>query len=494
MKNILKYIFIFSLAVSVMGCESFVEGFEEDPNNPSSESVDVNNMIQGVMLGDALLHEGEMARLAGMWAGQFTGSDRQYVNLNEYLVSAGDFDSPWSTLYYGTVTQARLAKQKARNELNPKVEGIAQILEAHAAGTATALFGDVPFSEVTYAETPKFDPQEEVYASLQLLLDSAIANLTLNRGVLFAEKDIFYAGNAQNWINAAYTLKARYYLQTGDYTQAEAVAAQGIPSPEIDMNTPHGLIYGGNFNVYYSFTVYDRPGYLTAIDAFAPKLIDPALKGEFARNRNNASTDETARFNWYYQTAEDYYDLNYYSVGDGWGAQGFFGAETPFPLVTYAETQLIIAEARTRMGQTQPALDALNAHRAALNTTYSSPAVPAIPATPTTPAVPAVPEYIPYKPLTLVDFAPTVGVENPTAVPVQDALLNEILEERYVTFIGQLNPFLDISRTDNRLNIPAKGAGGKIPERFLYPQSEVNANPNIPSPLPNLFTPTPVNE
>ena len=146
MKKILKYITIFSLAVSVMGCESFIEGFEEDPNNPSGESVDVNNMIQGVMLGDALLHEGELARLAGLWTDQFTGVDRQYIPLNQYLVTAGDFDSPWATIYYATVTQARLAQEKAEAELNPKILGVAQVLEAHAVGTAAALFGDVPFS------------------------------------------------------------------------------------------------------------------------------------------------------------------------------------------------------------------------------------------------------------------------------------------------------------------------------------------------------------
>lgn len=46
MKKIFRYITIFSLAASVMGCEGFVEGFEEDPNNPSGEFVDVNNMIR----------------------------------------------------------------------------------------------------------------------------------------------------------------------------------------------------------------------------------------------------------------------------------------------------------------------------------------------------------------------------------------------------------------------------------------------------------------
>lgn len=469
MKKYLKYIAIFSLSCSVMSCESFIDGFEEDPNNPAGSAVDVNNMIQGVMLGDAMVHEGELARVAGMWTDHFTGADRQYVGLNQYVSTSGDFDSPWSTMYYATITQARIAKQKAKAEFNPKVEGIAQILEAHTAGTAAALFGDVPYSEVLYNETPKFDPQRQVFDALQVVLDSAIANLRTGRGILRADKDIFFAGNSTNWINTAYTLKARYYLLTKQYDLAEAAAANGIPSPAQDMVTPHGMIYNGNFNIWYSFTIYDRYGYLTAEDAYGPRLMDP--DANVAYNRNNLKTDETARFNWFYQTDGGFYDLNYYSEGDGWGAQGFFGAETSFPMVTYAETQLIIAEARARRGETLSALTALNNHRAALNEEYGAGS---------------------YLPLLLVDFAPG-AFENQRNETVQNAILREIIEERYVTFTGQLLPFIDMARTNNLLGIPVKGGGSSVPLRFLYPQSEVNANPNIPSPLPGLFDPTPVN-
>jgi starch-binding outer membrane protein, SusD/RagB family len=469
MKKFLKYISIFSLACSVMSCESFIDGFEEDPNNPAGPAVDVNNMIQGVMLGDAIVHEGELARLAGMWSGHFTGSDRQYESLNQYLVTAGDFDSPWSSMYYATITQARIAKQKARAEFNPKIEGIAQILEAHTAGTAASLFGDVPYSEVLYEETPKFDPQRDVFNALQIVLDSAITNLRAGRGVMRAEKDIFFNGNSAAWINTAYTLKARYYLLTKQYDLAEAAAAQGISTPALDMKTPHGMIYGGNFNVWYSFTIYDRYGYITADEAYGPQLMDP--DADVAYNRNNAKTDETARFNWFYQTDGGFYDLNYYSEGDGWGAQGFFGAETSFPMVTYAETQLILAEARARRGETLTALTALNNHRAALNEEFGAGS---------------------YLPLLITDFAPG-AIENQRNETVQNAIIREILEERYVTFTGQIMPFIDIARTGNLIGVPVKGSASTVPLRFIYPQSEVNANPNIPSPLPGLYDATPIN-
>ena len=36
-------------------------------------------------------------------------------------------------------------------------------------------------------------------------------------------------------------------------------------------------------------------------------------------------------------------------------------------------------------------------------------------------------------------------------------------------------------------------SGDKLPERFLYPQSEIDANPNTPSPIPGFFEPTRIN-
>jgi starch-binding outer membrane protein, SusD/RagB family len=50
---------------------------------------------------------------------------------------------------------------------------------------------------------------------------------------------------------------------------------------------------------------------------------------------------------------------------------------------------------------------------------------------------------IKYDPYQLTDFSPG-GIANPTTLSGQEALLMEILEERYVTFIGQIEQFNDV--------------------------------------------------
>ncbi|MEO5967290.1 MAG: hypothetical protein ABIP68_04640, partial [Ferruginibacter sp.] len=75
----------------------------------------------------------------------------------------------------------------------------------------------------------------------------------------------------------------------------------------------------------------------------------------------------------------------------------------------------------------------------------------------------------------------------------QDALLTEILKEKYVTLIGQIEQFNDVRRTKNFLAIPPV-RGTELPQRFLYAQDEINTNPNTPIlTTADLFRPTPAN-
>lgn len=75
-----------------------------------------------------------------------------------------------------------------------------------------------------------------------------------------------------------------------------------------------------------------------------------------------------------------------------------------------------------------------------------------------------------------------------------DTLLEQILEEKYITLVGEIVTFHDLRRTRNFIGVPNKTTGSTgasdFPQRFLYPQSEVDTNSNVPSPLPEFFSTT----
>jgi hypothetical protein len=101
-----------------------------------------------------------------------------------------------------------------------------------------------------------------------------------------------------------------------------------------------------------------------------------------------------------------------------------------------------------------------------------------------------------YEEYVAADFQ-SGGIENPSALSQEDALLKEILEERYVTLFGQIEVFNDTRRTSNEDNVKVQvppNTGSLLPQRFLYPQSEIDRNSSTPSPIPDFFSKTQVNQ
>jgi len=480
------YILLLAAVLMTGACKKFTEGLNTSPNSPTDAPYAL--VLNGAEVGGMLIYEGNLARVTGMFARSFAGADRQYVGISNYNTSTSDYNDTWDNLYSLVIGQLKIVALKASAVNDKHTIGIAQIQLAQAFGLAADLWGDVPFKEAGDAvkyPTPKFDPQMDVYAGIQGLLDSGILNLQANVGNGPGEKDIYFQSDAGKWIAVAHTLKARYYLHTKDYPNAIAHAQQGIASPAGNMIDPHGTSRPADFNVYYAFLSYDRVGYMNAEGAIAPALLNPSSP----QYRGDAKTDETARFEYLYQPGLNTggLDPNVLSNFDGWGnpanQDGFFAGNASFPIVTFEENQLILAEAN--MKNTTPdaaaALSALNKHRQYMATGgYIDNGY--------------LPDGYKYDDYDLGDFNPG-GIANPAAsgLTQSEALLKEILEEKYVTMIGQIEQFNDVRRTKNLLGIPPT-TGSKLPQRLPYPQDEINTNPNTPKPAAgDLFKETTAN-
>ena len=467
-----KYIFeILIIATLFVSCSKMVEGINDDPNNPTDS--DPNTMLTSIMVGNMNIQEGDLARFAGMWSGYFRGFTQQYQSYQQYSVIARNFDDAWQIVYSGNYKNIKILKQKAIAVNNKRMLGVVQVLEANLMGTATSLWGDIPYSQAANDQfpNPAFDAQAGVYATVQTLLDSAIVNLNSTAFIDFAAQDIHFAGNMPRWIQTANTLKARYFLQTRDYARALTAAQNGINAQANNFMAPHYATSRGAFNLYFQFLSLDRPNWMDATGRYGANLINPTGTG----NRSNAKTVERARWSYFYNSATN---LNF-------TLNGFFGQNTFFPLASFAENLLILAEADARLNGFTAGLSRLNTYRAYMNTgayintTYLTTG------------------NFRYDPYVAADFS-AGGMENAGTAPIaQDrALLREILEERYVTFIGQIEGFNDLRRTfkenDIRVNVPLN-FGTVFPQRFIYPQVEIDINKSIPAVLPTTFDPTPIN-
>lgn len=449
---------VLSLALFGAGCDSFIQGpgLTENPNSPTTGTL--QQQMIAVQAAMAVQYEGQLARTAGMFTQQIIGSNNQQLTQGtQYNTLESDVSGFMSRFYTGGGLIGLRNIQVAANAAGDKFfEGMAKIWEGFAMGTATSLWGDLPYSEALNPAilTPKLDKQEDIYAEVQKRLDEGIvlmqgASATGNCEVA----DLMYCATASTratqiarWIAAANTMKARFYLDLVErngnaaYTLALAAANKGIlEAPTTAAQAMNGQAVG-DFRTFHGST----------------QDVDGNIWGEFLGQRQDivagnvlvsilkARTDPRL-------TA--YFDLN--ATGSvlgmdenakvvGVGAASVINLVTrrafPFrqPLVTWAENQLIIAEASFKLGNATGALGNVNAVRAAVG-------LPALPG---------------------------------------PATMDDIMTEKYIAMFQNISAWSDFKRTCLPLIKPF-GAATEVPGRLPYGSAERTNNPNLP--LPSAF-------
>ncbi len=432
--------------IAAAGCGDFLSGpkLTTDPN-AQTDVRSPDQFMVAVSANEWFLQEAGLARTVAIWHQQLAGVDRQYSSLDVYNVAEDDYSGQFDAFYVGGgLIDIRKLQVKVTELKDRRYLGIAKVIEAFNVGTAADIWGDIPYSEaVGTVATPKLDKQLDVYTAIQKVLDDAIVELNSGAGIGPGSADLVYGGSSAKWLALAHTLKARYFMHVAEvdpsnYAKALAEAKQGISSKANDYTTYHSTT-PTEWNLWYQFQ-FDRDSYMRA-GKFLVDLLkarnDPRITEYFegptsvgsAPGQSLGSASNLRPFN--QTTSSSCFAL---SITPG-GACAFRQ-----PLFTYAETQLIIAEASYRTGDITGALAALNAERASVSTPL--PALTGLTGT---------------------------------------ALLTEIMTEKYIALFQNIEVWSDYRRTCLPKLTPAPGKTA-IPGRLLYPFSERNSNPNIPLP------------
>jgi len=468
MKNTFSLILIASMLM-LASCEIPTD-LNDNPNEITLQDVDASLFLNGAQLANIMVQNSHLNRITGMFSGQLIGYTSLYSNIYGYSLSTVESNDEWNGCYTGVLTNVRHIVEAVPDD--KLLVGIAKVVEAHAVGTLAILMGDVPYSEAVNdaVEDPVFDSQLEVLAAVTTLLDGAISDLG-SASSRPESYDIYYDGDKDKWLAAAYTLKARYALIQSNYSAALTAANMGISSSADDMNfIPRGdaAVSEGDKNLFNAILSGSRTGDLGNNGSYLLELLNDTTSAY----RGNAKTNETARH-------------NYYKIDEtsGEGNLGVIERFEPMPMVTYSENQLIKAEAAARTGA--DGLGHLNDYRAwlasggRLNATFNSDTT------------------IQYDAYVSADFA-SGGMENSDGVSAETALLREIIEERYVSGFGTYMPFNDHRRlrgdgeTDLIVPFPLNPGGSAHVERVPYAQDELTSNSNMTED-PGLYAKTKVN-
>ncbi len=419
------------------GCTDFNSPeLASNPNQPSSATA--NQLLTGVTSFATAGLTSDFNRGISIWMQQMAGTGRQWINIDAPYAIDENTLGGYGTFYKGGgLIDLRTLQGQARAADDQVYLGVAQVWEVLVMSHVADWWGDVPYREAVTASirTPKLDPQQQVYADLQLKLDSAIANLA-GPGAGPGPFDLIYEGDKAKWARLAHTLKARLHLHVaerdpGAYARALAEANQGI-------NDPAG---GGDFRTYQSTTVGEENQWFQFQRGRGTDVSAASYLIELMKRRNGGAADP--RLVQYFSTAGDgtYTGADPGEEGETFSWLSAVRGNAGFrqPLVTWAENQLIKAEALLQAGDLAGAARELDAERR------------------------------------------QAGLPPVAAGLTRAGLYQQIMEEKYVALFQNPEVWSDYKRTCWP-NLPVPNGASSIPARLVYGSSERGTNPNVPSP------------
>lgn len=454
----LLLILLFSFSCS----DEIMDEIDTDPNNPTD--VPISMLMSGCTVATPYWVTGtSLAWYSSVFIehtcgahGQMRDADRR-ANINSQLS-----ENSWAFFIYPRLLpDLKIIIEKGSeggSEEGKWIDvGIAKILQAYTYLVSTDTWGRIPCSEATMGaenRKPVYDTQESVYATMLAQLDEAIADLQKENISTTGGEDFIYGGDAEAWITAAYSLKARYSNRLskidpeGSATDALAAAAQGFASMDDDFTFDNWANDLGHENTWFqeenerrhhavSVTMYDILDQLN--DPRIP-LFFTQVAGEYVPGQNGTS-------------AEDQAGTIYSRITDQ-----VINATAPLPIMTFAELKFIEAECHLRKASPDAAA-ALAAYEEGLDAALEQAGVD-----------PADAET--YKAQADVMPADASGLTT-----------EMIFRQKYIHLwpYGAVEAFAEWRRT----GYPTLTNPFEAPRRFPYPQNEISGNAeNVPTVTP----------
>lgn len=301
----MKKIKIFILAFMVVGLGSCDLQLQQSPNALSPEAADIDFVLNSVQFGMAeFFHEVsdytmESTRLV---AAQPRSSEYQS------MWQGVDFDDLWEIAYAGIIADSRnlVSLGTAEGSTSNVHAAIGKICEAYVAVTLVDMFGAVPYSKALDPNdfNPTPDNGADIYTAAETLLDDAIALLGETPDRL-PTTDLFYNGNASQWIKCANTIKMKMYTNMR-LTDASGAAGKIAALGDVITDPADDFVF--RFSTSTATTPASVHPAFTDNYGAASEYMSNYLMNELIRGRT--ATDPRLRYYFYRQVLANTEDVN----------------------------------------------------------------------------------------------------------------------------------------------------------------------------------------
>ncbi|MBX2896249.1 MAG: SusD/RagB family nutrient-binding outer membrane lipoprotein [Cyclobacteriaceae bacterium] len=470
----------------VFACDNNFEDINTNKNVPTTVTPDL--LLSGVIRNTLNNQVGEAWGIGNIVV-QHTAKI-QFVNEDRYLW--GELNGVWNTVY-GNMRNVQNIIDFAQNStpVQNNYLGVALVLKSWMFSLATDAYGDIPYTEATKGKSagiyqPVYDAQETVYNGI--LADLRTANQILGSSSETIAGDILYGGGTAaiiKWRKLANSLRLRYLMRISNKrnvtSEMQEILSNPAQFPIFESNADNAAL------VYLASAPNQWPLYTTRVGSFdefrlsktlgdyLTSINDPRLR-VFARPTQNSVTAGTPVIAGIPNGLEDTQALSYNGGPQNISRVGYTFAclvcndanQNPPQanvarglLMTFAELQFILAEAREKNLITTGSAETFYLNGISANMNYYASIVPA--------------DY--GINLTLpADYYTQAGVVY-TGTTAEK--LAKIASQKWVAlFFNGLEAWFDWRRTGLPALLPGSSNlnDNKIPVRFIYPQSEQSLN------------------
>ncbi|PYE83379.1 SusD-like starch-binding protein associating with outer membrane [Winogradskyella epiphytica] len=373
-KHITKSLFLILLMIGATACSEDYFEVNTPSGTVNEDQLRMNDLLAPV------IH----STMEGQYSAELTFGNyvQNFVSQQGGAVGETQASGLWSQIYLYVLPNIKIIKEKAAAENAIHFGAVADVLTAINLGIATDTWDNIPYSQANLGQEnlfPAFDTQEEIYAEIFNLLDNAIAALqaTDDSGIFVGNEDLIYRGDLDQWLRAAYTLKARYQLRmvgNGSISATEVLnnINNGFTSNDDDFQMHYD---DRNINPWYSGEILARATGNFYHD-IASQIVS-TMNGDYYPFQSGALTIDPRLPVFATNGGEEEWK-GFVSGGGGLAPDGtsanaqfvdggyFTRIDAPLVLITYAEAQFIKAEAaflanggnETSVGSTSVAYEA----------------------------------------------------------------------------------------------------------------------------------------
>jgi hypothetical protein len=257
MKKVSVILIVFALVGA--GCsKTFLSSLQDNPNAPTTGAATPALVLPGTITSIVNILNGSgpngSYEYPAVWMGYWNYAPGYSFNPNpqNYIVN-GSGPQCWDE-YYGNLANLNFIVQSTTGTATgANYHAIAEILEAVCFKNLVDLYNNIPYSNALKAQLdfyPSYDNGSDVYDSLVLKLDAAMAEIQGAAGNAAIDvptnDDVMFQGTMSNWILYANTVKLSMLVQQSNVqSKAAFLASEAANTASLGYLTTDALVNPG---------------------------------------------------------------------------------------------------------------------------------------------------------------------------------------------------------------------------------------------------------